>query len=213
MNQFCKKAPLALFAASCLAICGASKAMADTVTLTYNSPGGNSTDGFFTYPYNFSVVDGASTTSAALMCLSFDNEITTGESWKATTSGISGTLEEEAAWLLDNAQLDPANVDGDQLAAWSLFASDVPSSPAETTQLGLAEAFVAANPNDTSFYENFTLYTPVSGTQSTGGTPQIFIGDPTPIPFTATPEPSSLLLLGSGLSGIAAGLYRKRRLV
>jgi hypothetical protein len=89
------------------------------------------------------------------------------------------------------------------LAAWGLFASGVTGS--NNAQLLAAQNFVTNNPNDNSFYNQFQLYIPEAGTQSSGGTPQDFLGE------TATPEPSSLLLLGTGLLGLALVVFRKSK--
>jgi hypothetical protein len=45
------------------------KAYADTVTMTFEYPGGQSSGGDYVYPYNFSI--NGSTTTIPLMCLSF----------------------------------------------------------------------------------------------------------------------------------------------
>jgi len=193
MNRLSACARFLLFALCTVAICNAHKAMADTVTLKLMSTGSNTADGVYAYPYFFSINGAPGTTP--LLCISFNNEITVGESWTATVTPVSGTAEEEASWLLNDANLHSANDDADQIAAWSLFANNVPMDGSADTQLALAAAFVAANPNDTSFYDHFSLYAPVDGTQSSGGDPQTFIGESGgPIPETVSPEPRSLLV-------------------
>jgi hypothetical protein len=192
------------------------------VNLQLTGVQGTNTNGEDVYPYYASANGGA---SFSLMCLSFDNSMSVGESWTATVETISTTAQEEAAWLLNDAETavkgnNTALQIADQWAAWELFSTNAANNanpPAgAATQLADAKADYASEP--LSFYENFVLYAPEAGSQTPGyGTPQTFIGDaPASQTFNdnaPTPEPGSLILLGTGLLGLAAFMFRRKHLV
>jgi hypothetical protein len=197
------------------------KAHADSlVTLELTGVGSNTAGAFDAYPYYFSVTGLPGATP--LMCLGYYNGINFNESWTAaiepisvmstvvTITGASATPQtfaesvwEEAAWLYNDANVNPSNSDNDQLAAWGLFSSGVPGS--DNAQLTLAQTFVGANPNSL-LYSEFNIYVPVSGWPAGDDVPQVFIGQ------EYGPEPSSLILFGSGLLGLAGLIFRKRRI-
>ena len=194
-----------------------------TMPIKLISVGGQSSQGDYVYPYNFSF-DGSIVTTP-LMCISYENEIYFGESWTATMTPVDGSdnlLDVEAAYILAQAAAPGASantIEVAQWANWELFDSGASSSApvddsaAITTMLTTAASFAASNQDTTTDFPNIDIFTPIDGTQSTGGLPQTFVGDPKPYgnndPLN-TPEPSSLVLFGSGLLGLAGLIFRKR---
>jgi hypothetical protein len=192
---------------------------ADTMTVTLESVGGQQSGSDYVFPYNFSF--NGSTTLTPLMCLSFTKQISIGESWTATLVPISGNQTYvEAAYIFSLAAAPGASaktIAEAQWANWEFFdpgdhnlLNSVPGGyQSDINNLLSQAALFAQNNVNTNVYSDLDIFIPVNGTQSWGGTPQSFIGDP----LTQTPEPGGLLLMGSGLLGLAGLLYRRKLVV
>jgi hypothetical protein len=174
-------------------------------------PGTNSSGGFYTYPYYFSVNGGSAT---AMMCDAFANHVTAGETWKAHVSGLlSGKglfgkdiTDYKAAGLIFlgviNGAISAAN---GNWAVWNLFDKGVTTNSAVLAidKAALASAQYAS----ATLFKGLAIYTPVGA--SPGHGPQEFIGYRSTV--MSTPEPGSLTLLSTGLLGIATLVRRKVR--
>lgn len=216
----------------------AAVAMADTVTMKLVGEGPGSAGGpnmggnVYVYPYYFSI--NGSSTSTPLICDSYDNEVVNNEHWTASVTALSSNAGmmtpiagsgltklqayEEAAWLLSNLSGTPSQSTAAAVnfAIWGMFSQNARNSSAYgSTGAGAwkAQADAQLPLLSSTFFDNFSIYTPVSGTQSTGGVPQEYIGYTpgrgTNNPPSQVPEPGSLLMMGTGLMS-ASGLLRFR---
>ena len=171
-------------------------AFAGTVNLQFNSTGPYSY-GPMTYPYYFTV---NGTTPESLMCIGYNEHITYGESWQATEMTVAayGALigdpvkAERLAYLFTLADADGGANSAINAEAWFINEGQPAPEPDAALMLGF-------NPGP---YSNVVVFVPTSDQAGwTDGVPQTFFG--------STPEPSTLLTLGSGLIGLA-GMARKR---
>lgn len=189
-----------------------STALADSVTMTLVSVGGNNAGGVYTYPYNFSI-NGKG--SVALICDSYDNHVSIGESWQANVSGLlSGNglfgnelLDYKTAGLIFKSIFNGtlgANVGN--FAIWGLFSTNAQNNPffQSSGALTIEQQYLSlASTAPNSAFSGLSLYTPFSCDRSRNGLPQEYIG------YSPVPEPTSLALFGTGLLSLA-GVVRKK---
>lgn len=189
------------FALLLLFVASSLPAVAGTVNLQFNNNGPYSY-GPPTYPYYFTV---NGTTNQWLMCISYNEHITYGESWQANEMTVAayGTLigdplrAEELAYLYTLALADGGANSAVNAEAWFLNEGQ----PSPQAAVGLLAGFTPGA------YSNVTVYVPTSNqTGWTDGVPQTFLGS------SPVPEANTLLMLGSGVLGLAGVLRRKIKL-
>ena len=209
---------------------------ADTLTLTGST--GSVVDGVYVYPYVFTITGpGGTNTNVTLSCLNFDREVSFGESWtvsplsisaidtsagrSAMYDGESGLSYVEDAWLFNQYNTSVATNSEIQYAIWSIMdpgtinASNSSYNNAggfdATAQHLAAQAATMAAALPASYFANDValLPDPTGSRTWTNGQPQIFMVDP--MPSSIAPEPSSFILLGTGLAGTFAAARRRLR--
>jgi len=204
-----KKLILLAFAAALALVISAPAVKADGVQVTLTGVSGGSANGVETSPY-FGTVNGV--TNVPIVCDDFFHEVYVGETWTATVNTFAtlgqarfqGTdaaatllMYEEAAFLIEQLAANPQSSGDISFAIWSIFSPGVPATANSAAWLTLAQ-----NQNFTpDEFSGFEILTP---TDSSAGSAQEYIVN--------TPEPASMLLLGSGLFALAAWRRRTNRL-
>jgi len=204
---------------------------AQTITMDLTGPAGNNSGGVYTYPYDFTL-NGSG--SYQLMCTTFNREITNGESWAATTLGVSdlnattvqglefpsagveGYLEASYLFVEEVTAYDNSNSDSEGLYNWAvwdlLLGTDPSASALSTSDQAAVQSYLTAAQTlgnngslTTSQFSNVVVYTP---TDLSPSGPQEFMGYGTPV--TPIPEPSTVMLTGLGVAGLL-GICRRRK--
>lgn len=144
-----------------------------------------------------------------MICVSFDREVSINQTWgvninQLTASGVANALYggqtnallkyQQAAFLYDQMSANPNQAGDIHGAIWNIFNPGLtPDTAGSNTWLSLAQSqnFVGYD------FSRFRILTPLD---ITANGPQEFM--------TTVPEPTTMLLFGSGLVGL---YYRRRR--
>jgi hypothetical protein len=193
----------------CLAMVSVA-ANADTLTFD-NNPSGT-----IIGPYVLTLSTSTATTPLSLFCMNDLNDIQGNESWgvnvvngssfAGSAEGTTGFQFEEEAYIYN--QFNGSNATDVQDALWTIF--DPGTGNTDANSPGLVTAafnFADGNPGAGSSVlsrTNFYLWDGGPITNQYGNSaPQNFVGS------SPVPEPSSLMLFGSGLIGLAGVVRRK----
>ncbi len=197
----------------------AAPSFADTVDVTFVGPvtgamSDMSNSGYYYYisPYSL-LVNG---TVEIGYCIDFNHEITSGQSWTANTTPASGPFEntylnsqklyQEMGWLVSQfGSASSADQKAIQQAIWDISTQGTFPFPYSQTATGTGYWYTAALSNYGSWDgTGWTILTDVNKTGYCSA--QEFLIQ-TPVP---TPEPGTIMLLGSGILGVY-GFSRKKR--
>ncbi|MEO7455455.1 MAG: PEP-CTERM sorting domain-containing protein [Gemmatimonadaceae bacterium] len=173
-----------------------------------------------------------------LNCVDFFHHVANGDTWQAnlTSIGVGATVGptvtrinnltayQQAAYLTTQYAGKSATDIGDiQATIWNIMdpngaTSPNPPTPGTNAWLLAAQTYVAANPTGASvggfgnFYIVSDINSFVGGLDNASSIQEFIIYDDTfNQNVTPTPEPASMVLMGTGLLGLAAVRIRRRK--
>lgn len=178
--------------------------------------------GVYVGPYKGQLGSGPGAATVDLFCVDYLNHSQVGQTWMANKSfigsnvnlnaaryGASANALEKyrmAAWLTTQFATAPPTQWGDIHATiWHLMTPSSPNYTPNSLWLAAAQNFYLTN-TDVHFYDRFAILSDVNMTAPnqlgvrTGGVQEFIV---------VTPEPGTMLLLGTGLVGLVVVGYRR----
>ena len=192
-----------------LFVIGATMAFADPVEVRFAGLGGQSQNGLYTYPYYLTIDNGP---QIPMICDDYFHQSNVGDTWQANITNLgAGNLSttrfdnlieyQEAAYLLmqinDGNQAEWGNIN---FAIWKIFNHNVDLGDTPPGTFGAKYWYdMAKTTNLASIdFSGVEIVTPTHQFCEDGDQEFMYL----------TPEPGTLLLIGSGLIGLFA--QRKR---
>lgn len=174
-------------------------------------------------PYKGQLGSGPGAATVDIFCVDYLNHSSIGQTWMVKKTnlgfgntdladtrfgGMSNSLSryQQAAWLTTQFASTPPTQWGDIHATiWHLMTPSSPSYAPSSTWLAAAQNFYLTNTNS-KFYDKFQILSDVNlGAMGntgirTGGVQEFIV---------VTPEPATIILLGTGLAGVLLVGYKR----
>lgn len=218
----------ALRAAALTLVLAASSApaIAQSSTLQFTNSGSVTWNGVYVGPYEGKVLSEPGQPTIDLFCVDYQHTIASNQIWNATFSNVMGdlsatragqlygeaiarTMYQKAAFLTTMyASAPTSQYAAINSAIWNIFDSSSPDKSGSGMNSSSYWLTYAGDNYLTSGidYSGFAVVTDVKVKGGKGGVQEFLTTT-----VTATPEPSTYLLMASGLAGLAGLSHRRRR--